>query len=167
MIRSWAWADTCWPQRASERVEPGNDLVPIARIFSLPELNCFVSALEAEGVLVFAGAWNHGQASVKLIALGGYLVRVPETQLEQALALITELRAETEPLAVSDSLQWGIGALFKFNLAMQMLYAGIMMLLGMAPVLAFLSLFAALMTPVPMTMPGDYRNRRGDLVQLR
>jgi hypothetical protein len=33
--------------------------------------------------------------------------------------------------------------------------------------MAFLGLFGALATPVPMAMPGDYRNRRGELVQLR
>lgn len=147
-------------------MEPGDDLVPVARIFSLPELDCFVSALEAEGILAFAGAWNHGQATLELIALGGYLVRVPETQLEQALGLIAELRGETEPLAVAGSLRWGIGALFKFHLAIQMLFAALLMLFGMGPLMAFLGLFGALVTPVPMTMPGDYRNRRGELVQL-
>ncbi len=147
-------------------MEPGDDLVPIARIFSLPELACFVSALEAEGILVFAGAWNHGQATLQLIALGGYLVRVPETQLEQALGLIAELRGETVPLVTPESLRWGIGALFKFHLATQMLNAAFAMLVGTGPLFALMGLFGALATPVPMTMPGDYRNRRGELVQL-
>ena len=146
---------------------PGSDLVPVARIFSLPELDCFVSALEAEGILVFAGAWNHGQATLELIALGGYLVRVPETQLEQAMGLIAELRGKTEPLAVADSLRRGIGTLFKFHLVMQMLNAACAMLVGVTPLMSFLGLFGALVTPVPMTLPGDYRNRRGELVQLR
>jgi hypothetical protein len=142
-----------------------HDLVPVARIFSRPEMICFVSALEAEGVHVCVGADNHGRAQLLIVALGGYLVRVPATQLDQVVVLIEELRVSTELAPVPENLVWGVRTLFGMGVFFNFVFAWLMM--PAVGVWALTYVFAVFATPLPMTMPGDYLNRRGKLVQMR
>lgn len=141
------------------------DLVPIARIFSRPEMACFVSALRAEGVHVFVGAEHHIRAELIIVALGGYLIRVPGAQLDQAMGLIDELCADVESVVIPENLIWRIRALVGFNALLGVAIAWVTTpSLGL---FALWAVFGAAMAPVPMTMPGDYRNRKGQLEQMR
>jgi hypothetical protein len=142
-----------------------SDLVPVARIFSRPEMQCFVAALQAEGILVFVGGDRQITLELQVLALGGYLVEVPAAQVEQAEGLIDELRRQTEPLSPAHTLRRGIWTLVAIKGAMEAIIA-----FSMAPQMglwAILLVGGAITTPVPMTMPGDYRDRRGRLVQMR
>ena len=74
--------------------------------------------------------------------MGGYSVRVPETDLVRAIDLIDELRGQAAPIVAPKSLKRRIWVLFVF-------------------------LWLTVVTfPFPVTMPGDYLNRRGKLVQM-
>ena len=140
-------------------------MVPVATIFSAPELACLVSALEDQGIIVHANGFHHGVATLNIVALRGFSVRVPAYQIDLAVALIDEIRLETEPQLIPDNLRWGIAALFKFNLICQGLFAFGAWFTGLPILMAMLMPLSALTTPVPMVLPGDYRDRRGRLVQ--
>jgi hypothetical protein len=143
------------------------DLIEIATIFSRPEMICFVAALRDHGMPVFVGGDNYGQATLELVAIGGYRVSVPECEVERAADLIAELRLETERVPTAQSLIWGVRALFGVNLGIQALLAALSLQVA-GPLIAALSVvFGALSTPVPMTIPGDYRDKRGRMVQMR
>lgn len=85
-------------------MEDGHDLVAIARIYSRPEMICYISALEAEGIHTFITGNHYGSATQEIVAIGGYVVTVPAAQVDQAIALTVELRLNTEPLVPVRSL---------------------------------------------------------------
>jgi hypothetical protein len=126
-------------------LESGHDLVVIARIYSRPEMICYISALEAEGIHTFVTGNHHGSATQEIIALGGYLVRVSAAQVDQAVSLTAELRLETEPLAPALSQRRRLWML----VALLVATGGTMLL------------------PFPITTPGDYRSKSGRMMQLR
>ncbi len=150
--------------------EGGGDLAEIARIFSRPELICYVAALEAEGIHTHVCGNHYGSATQHIVAMGGYLVRVPAAQLEQAVLLTAELRLGTEPLGVARSLRrriWMLVALLSVvGVAQSYVYSRAsgdelpwpIMLLGFMNVCTY---------PFPITSPGDYRGKSGKLMQLR
>ncbi|MEY2928312.1 MAG: hypothetical protein RL367_2789 [Pseudomonadota bacterium] len=145
--------------------ETSADLIEIATIFSRPEMICFTTALRVEGLIVDICGDHHINATLFLVPCGGYRVRVPGYQKDEAVALIEELRLQTEALTPPDDLRWGIRMLFGIKLV-----AMTVTMVSIAPGfgIALMSiLLAAGSTMVPMTMPGDYLNRRGKLVQMR
>lgn len=140
-------------------------MVPVATIFSVPELVCLVSALEDQGMIVHVNGHHHGTATLNILALGGFSVRVPAYQVDQAVSLIDEIRCQTGPSPVPEDLRWGISAIFGFNLTFQVLMSISAWLIGVPILMAAVAPLAALGTPVPMILAGDYRDRRGRLVQ--
>jgi hypothetical protein len=145
-----------------------HDLVDIARIWSRPEMVCYVSALEAEGILTHVGGNHFGNATQEIIAMGGYLVRVPAAQVEHAVLLTAELRLGTEPLLPARSLRRRIWMLVAFltvvgggeALAFKTVDPEMnwpMVMLGFLNVAAY---------PFPIASPGDYRSQSGRMMQL-
>jgi hypothetical protein len=145
--------------------EDVNDLTPIACIFSYPELVCFVSALEAEGIFVTVHSEAQVRQQAQIFGLGGYRVMVSAAQRDQVIDLIDELRRGTEPNAIPEQVQSGVNALFGFGLVLNGLLT--LVAVSLSGTYSLLMMFAALTTPVPMTIRGDYLDRRGRLVQMR
>ena len=65
-------------------------LVRVATIYSRPELICFVSVLEAQGIHVFTFGAGHGSVDPVVIALGGYQIFVLPQEYEPAIELIDQ-----------------------------------------------------------------------------
>jgi hypothetical protein len=147
----------------------GHDLVEIARIWSRPELVCYAAALETEGIHTFVTGNHYGSATQEMIAIGGYLVRVPTAQLEHAVLLTAELRSETEPLLPAKSLRrrvWKLVALLSVIGGLKAVtYLQIPVIEGNWGYAIF-GLLEVANYPFPMTTPGDYRSRSGKLMQL-
>lgn len=147
-----------------------NDLATVAVIFSRPELECFVSALRAEGILASKVGDEDGRTQQLIVALGGYRVRVPATQLDHATALIAELHAESGPLKGSISMPrrlWWLVAILALSGVVQA-FAATRMADSEAPwPLALLGALAVASFPFPIAMPGDYRDKYGRLIQTR
>ncbi len=145
--------------------ESSDAMIDIATIFSQPELLCFVSALEAEGLIVHICGYHFVGGNLLMVACGGFRVRVPAYQREQAVALIEELRLQTAPLTPAQEMRWGVRMLVGFRAGVAAVSVAFLSP-GLAPLFLAVIMSAAT-TPVPMTMPGDYLNRRGKLVQMR
>jgi hypothetical protein len=156
---------------ASQEVSvAGGDLVPVATIFSRPELICFVAALEAEGLHCCIVGNHYGNLTQELVAIGGYSVRVPEAQLDWAVDLIAELRLATAAIEAPRSLARRIWMLFLFLAA-----------LGCAPVYTmsvrdevemplywnFMGFLYPATYPFPIRITGDYRDQDGRMKQMR
>ena len=136
-------------------MEGDHDLVELARIYSRAELICYISALEAEGLHTFVTGNHYGSATQEIIAIGGYLVRVPAAQLHQAVSFTAELRIGTEPIDASRTQRrriWMLVALAFATGSVGMITVGFPTIL---------------MAPLPMTSPGDYRSKSGKMIQLR
>ena len=149
--------------------EVGTDLVEVARIFSRPEMICLLSALEDQGIQTFVTAFHHGNAEQIVLALGGYSVRVPEFEVENAVALIAEIRLQTEVPEPSRSLRFRIRALFTFLAVvggMEAMVALDGIRTGEIPAILLASLLNAATYPFPMRIAGAYRNRSGTLIQI-
>jgi len=63
-------------------------MVPIAIIYSRSEAMVVASLLDAAGILVHVGGYNHNSVSVCQVALGGYRLTVPEFQHGDASRVI-------------------------------------------------------------------------------
>jgi hypothetical protein len=145
--------------------ETSADLIEIATIFSRPEMICFTTALRVEGLIVDICGDHHINATLFLIPCGGYRIRVPAYQKDGAVALIEELRLQTEPLTPPEEIRWGIRMLIGIKMVVM---TGTMIAITPGFGIALMSiLLAAGSTMVPMTMPGDYLGRRGKLIQMR
>ena len=149
--------------------EVGTDLVEVARIFSRPEMICLLSALEDQGIQTFVTAFHHGNAEQIVLALGGYSVRVPEFEVENAVALIAEIRLLTEPPPLSQSLRFRIRALFTFLAIVGGIQAAVALdeiETGEIPAIFLASLLNPAIYPFPMRIAGAYRSRSGTLIQI-
>lgn len=166
------------PDRVSA-AEESTDLIEVARIYSRPEAMCFASALEGGGVHSYTMGFDFGALPHETVAFGGYSVRVPAWQAEQAISLIEELRLQTEPPAQAKSLRNRIWAL-----------AALLVAIGCAnayvnwksldsydpytetesrpgwPLAVAFGFLGVLAYPFPVRMPGDYRTRSGRMVQI-
>jgi hypothetical protein len=147
----------------------GTDLIPVATIYSRPEMACFVSVLEAEGIQTYTLGYFHGSLEQNTVLLGGYSVRVPEYHLEQAVSLIEEVRlgtkAEANPFTVRRRTWRMLFGLLAIGIAEA---AGIMVATSSTMVfpIAAACLLLPVSVPYPMSSPGDYRSRSGRMVQL-
>lgn len=63
-------------------------MVPIAIIYSRSEVMVVASLLDAAGILVYIGGYNHSSVSICPVALGGFKLTVPEFQHRDASAII-------------------------------------------------------------------------------
>ncbi|MBQ0770296.1 MAG: hypothetical protein KBT59_00505, partial [Sphingomonadales bacterium] len=64
-------------------------MVPIAIIYSRSEAMVVASLLDAAGILVHIGGFNHGSVSICQLALGGFKLTIPEFQHADASRVIT------------------------------------------------------------------------------
>lgn len=67
-----------------------DQMVPIAVIYSRSEAAVIASMLEAAGMLVHIGGYNHASVQINPIALGGFRLTVPEFQHSDASRIIME-----------------------------------------------------------------------------
>jgi len=65
-------------------------MVPIAIIYSRSEAMVVASLLEAAGILVHVGGYNHASVSIYPLALGGFRLTVPEFQHADASQVVFE-----------------------------------------------------------------------------
>lgn len=160
--------------------EESADLIEMARIYSRPEALCFASALEGGGVHTYTMGFDFGALPHETVAFGGYSVRVPAWQAEQAVSLIDELRLQTSPPAPAKSLRNRIWALAALLAAMGCANAFVAWKAldtydpytetenrrgwPLAVAYGFLGILAY---PFPVRMPGDYRTRGGRMMQIR
>ncbi len=115
-----------------------SDFVTVAVIYSQQEHVCFTSYLRAYGLNPYVVADNHGRMYPIIVALGGYRVRVPMHELDEALNLIELIEHSATPTG------WSVWRVVNI-------------------VLCFLMLS---MPVLPPQLTGDYLNRRGKLVQI-
>ncbi|MEO9634290.1 MAG: hypothetical protein ABJF89_03465 [Parasphingorhabdus sp.] len=67
-----------------------DQMIPIAIINSRSETMVVASLLDAAGILVHIGGYNHGSVSICPLALGGFRLTVPAFQHAQASAIIVD-----------------------------------------------------------------------------
>lgn len=146
-----------------------HNLVAVARIYSRPEMICYTAALEAEGIHCCITGNHYGAATQQMLAIGGYVIGVPATQVDQAIALTAELRQQTPPLALAPSLRrrlWLLVALLSavgLGNALTIIAADP----EASPSLALIGLLNVFNYPFPITSAGDYRIANDTLVPMR
>jgi hypothetical protein len=80
------------PVEAEADFSPGGAPVPIAFVYSLSEAAVLVCTLRAYGI--FAFAFDYGTVSVAppwMVALGGLRIVIPDSQRDEAVALLYEI----------------------------------------------------------------------------
>lgn len=131
---------------------------------------CYTSALEAEGIHTFVTGNHYGSATQEIIAIGGYLVRIPAAQLDHALTLTAELRLETEPLLPAKSLRRRIWLLVAFLSAVGGLQSFLYLRASDEQTDWYYAVFGILSVatyPFPMIGAGNYRSKTGRWIQIR
>ena len=132
-------------------------MVPIAHIVSCSEALVLASMLQAAGIIVTINGERHASAEIISVALGHYLVTVPDWQHEDAASIILQTFAAGE-WRFSESLQTAVIKLLLAQLGASFaaILLGVMAPSGASPAAFFLAPWAALGTPVNPQGRSDY-----------
>jgi hypothetical protein len=131
---------------------------------------CYTSALEAEGIHTFVTGNHYGSATQEIIAIGGYLVRIPAAQLDHAVALTAELRLDTQPLLPAKSLRRRIWMLVAFLAVVGGLQSFVYLRASEIRTdwyYAVVGILNVAKYPFPMIGAGNYRTKTGRWIQIR
>jgi len=134
----------------------GDAMVTIAIVVSRVEALVLISVLEAEGILVFAGAIHHASVEVISLGLGGHRLWVPASQWREASAILRETGADRDW-----QFSWGLQrAVLRFLALWMGVYAAVVawgVAAGAASLWAMVGIpLSALTVPVNPQGRGDF-----------